>query len=85
VHVSCLCPGYTESSFHARAGTDKVRMARTRAMTAAEVARLGYEAFQANRRVKIAGLANTLMARSAAVTPHAVVLRVARFLMTSAA
>ncbi len=82
VHVSCLCPGYTESGFHARAGTDKVRVSRTKAMSAAEVAQLGYRAFQANRRVKIAGLANTLMARSAAVTPHALVLRVARFLLT---
>jgi short-subunit dehydrogenase len=82
VHVSCLCPGYTESAFHARAGTDKVRLAGSRAMSAAQVAAQGYHAFRTNRRVKIAGLANTLMAHSAAVTPHALVLRIARFLMT---
>jgi hypothetical protein len=48
------------------------------------VAKLGYQAFQANRRVKIAGIANAMMARSAAVTPHALVLRIARFLLTAA-
>ncbi|HUI94866.1 MAG TPA: SDR family NAD(P)-dependent oxidoreductase, partial [Xanthobacteraceae bacterium] len=83
VHVSCLCPGYTESGFHARAGTDKVRLASSRAMSAGQVAAEGYRAFRANRRVKITGLGNTVMARSAAVTPHALVLRIARFLLTS--
>jgi hypothetical protein len=39
---------------------------------------------QANRRVRITGLANTFMARSAAITPHALVLRIARFLLTAA-
>jgi short-subunit dehydrogenase len=83
VHVSCLCPGFTESAFHARAGTDKVRLARGRVMSAAQVAELGYRAFQANRRVKIPGLANAFMARSAAITPHALVLRIGRHLLTS--
>jgi short-subunit dehydrogenase len=84
VRVSCLCPGSTESAFHARAGTDKVRLARGPAMSSARVAALGYQAFQANRRVKITGLGNAFMAYSAAVTPHALVLRIARFLMTAA-
>jgi short-subunit dehydrogenase len=85
VHVSCLCPGYTESGFHARAGTDKVRFARSRAMSSAQVAAEGYRAFRGNRRVKITGLANAFMARSAAVTPHALVLRIARFLLSAQA
>jgi hypothetical protein len=84
VHVTCLCPGYTESAFHARAGTDKVRLARGRAMSSAQVAAEGYRAFQANRRVKITGLTNALMAHSAAITPHALLLRIARFLLTGA-
>lgn len=84
VHVTCLCPGYTESAFHARAGTDKVRLARGGAMSSAQVAAKGYRAFQANRRVKITGLANALLAHSAAITPHALLLRIARFLLTGA-
>ena len=84
VHVSCLCPGVTESGFHARAGTDKLALMHGGMMSAAAVAALGYQAFQANRRVKIAGLVNTMMARSAAMTPHALVLRIARMLLSPA-
>ncbi len=82
VRVSCLCPGYTESGFHARAGTDKLRLARGKVMSAAHVAQLGYSAYRANRRVKIAGVANAMMAHSAALTPHAIVLPIARRLLT---
>jgi len=84
VHVTCLCPGYTESGFHARAGTDKVRLAHGQAMSSARVAAEGYRAFRANRRVRITGVVNAFMARSAAITPHALVLRIARFLLTGA-
>jgi short-subunit dehydrogenase len=83
VRVSCLCPGVTESGFHSRAGTDKLRLARGNAMSAARVAELGYRAFQANKRVEITGLANALLAHSAAVTPHALVLRIARRLLSA--
>jgi uncharacterized protein len=82
VHVSCLCPGATETAFHARAGTDKTRLLRANVMSAAKAAALGYAAFQANRRVKITGLVNAVMAHSAAVTPHAIVLRIARGLLS---
>ena len=83
VQVSCLCPGATESAFHGRAGTDKVRLFQTGLMSAAKVARLGYRAFKANKRVRITGVRNTVMARSVAFTPRILILRIVRFLQTA--
>src|SRR5262249_56986799 len=51
VKVSCLCPGPTVSQFRERAGTNKVRLSQTGAqMPSMPVARMGYEAWQANER-----------------------------------
>jgi len=83
VHVSCLCPGVTESGFHKRAGTGKLRLLRGGMMSASKVARLGYTAFQANKRVKVTGTGNALMASAAALIPRGIVLRVARQLLSS--
>ncbi|MBU6298026.1 MAG: SDR family oxidoreductase [Alphaproteobacteria bacterium] len=83
VYVSCLCPGATESDFHVRAGTDKVRLLRMGQMSAAKVARLGHRAFKANRRVKIAGLRNAFMAWSVPFSPRPLVLRLVRYLQSA--
>ena len=40
VKVSCLCPGSTESSFHSRAGTDKLKSTQVVMMSATDVARI---------------------------------------------
>jgi short-subunit dehydrogenase len=82
VHVSCLCPGATESAFHKRAGGENLPLHRAGLMSAARVARLGYSAFQSNRRVKVTGAANALMARSVAFVPRALVLQVARQMLS---
>ena len=82
VKVSCLCPGATESAFHKRAAP-KI-CADARGMTSAgRVGRLGYGAFQANRRVIVAGAGNALMAGSVAFLPRSLVLRVARQALSS--
>ncbi len=78
VNVSCLCPGVTVSGFHKRAGSENLLLHRGGMMSAARVAKLGYRAFQANKRVEVAGTLNALMASSVAFTPRALVLRVAR-------
>jgi len=83
VHVSCLCPGSTQSAFRTRAGTDKVRLGRIGQMSAAKVARLGYRAFKVNKRVKITGTMNTIMARAVPFMPRSVVLRLVRYLQTA--
>ncbi|MGA9765152.1 MAG: SDR family oxidoreductase [Rhodomicrobium sp.] len=83
VHVSCLCPGATESGFHKRAGTEKLNLVRAGMMSSARAARLGYEAFQANKRVKVAGAGNALMAASVGFVPRPLVLRVTRKLLSA--
>jgi uncharacterized protein len=75
VHVSCLCPGPTVSKFRERAGTGKTRLSRAGTpMSSASVARMGYRAFQANRRVMITGLRNAFLARLVPFLPRATVL-----------
>jgi short-subunit dehydrogenase len=75
VHVSCLCPGPTASKFRERAGTGKTRLARAGTpMGSAEVAKLGYDGWRANRRVVITGARNALMARLVPFLPRRAVL-----------
>ncbi len=81
VHVTCLCPGVTETPFHARAGTDKLRATRLGRLSPVRVADIGYRAFQANKRVKIAGPADAATARLAAILPDRWVLRRVRRLL----
>lgn len=82
VKVTCLCPGATESSFHERAGTDKTAITRGGMMSAARVAEIGYRAFERNRRVVIAGAANTIMARAVPFMPRGLVLRMAKLILS---
>lgn len=83
VNVSCLCPGATESAFHKRAGTENLRLMRGGMMSAERVGQLGYDAFQANKRVIVTGAVNALMAGSVAFLPRSLVLRVARQALSS--
>jgi uncharacterized protein len=85
VHVSCLCPGPTESNFRARAGTGKTRLSSVGApMTSASVAKQGYRGFQRNTRVVITGLRNRLLARSAAFMPRKTLLGIVHNLQSPA-
>ena len=75
VHVSCLCPGPTESKFRARAGTGATRLSRVGTpMTSMSVAKLGYSAFRQNHRVAITGARNAVMARLVPFIPRRAVL-----------
>jgi short-subunit dehydrogenase len=85
VKVSCLCPGPTVSKFRERAATGATRLAHNgRVMASAPVARLGYDGFQRNRRVVIAGTRNALMARVAQYLPRTFALRVVRNMLEPA-
>jgi uncharacterized protein len=75
VHVSCLCPGPTESKFRERAGTGATRLSRVGTpMTSMSVAQLGYRAFRDNRRVMITGGRNAVLARLVPFLPRRMVL-----------
>ena len=83
VRVSCLCPGPTVSKFRERAGTNKVRLSRAGTqMPSMTVARMGYEAWQANKRVEVTGLRNRVMASLIPFMPRTTVLRAVRNLQS---
>jgi len=83
VKVSCLCPGPTVSKFRERAGTGKVRLSKTGTpMASMPVARMGYEAWQANRRVIVTGTRNRVIASLVAFMPRTTVLRLVRNLQS---
>jgi short-subunit dehydrogenase len=75
VHVSCLCPGPTVSNFRERAGTGKTKLSRMGTpMSSQSVARMGYRAFQKNRRVMITGTRNKVLARLGPFLPRKTLL-----------
>lgn len=85
IHITCLCPGPTESKFHGRAGTDKTRLSKAaRPMTSMAVARKGYNAFIANKRVIVTGVQNKALVAITRLTPRGALLRIVRALQSPA-
>lgn len=83
VKVSCLCPGPTVSRFRERAGTNKVRLSRASTqMPSMTVARMGYDAWQANKRVEVTGLRNRVMTSLVRFLPRTMLLRAVRNLQS---
>lgn len=85
VHVSCLCPGPTESKFRERAGTGKTRLARVaKVMPSAIVARMGYEAWKRNQPVKVTGARNAFQAGIVKYVPRKALLGMVRNIQSPA-
>ncbi len=83
VKVSCLCPGPTVSKFRERAGTGKTRLSQAGPpMPSMVVARMGYDAWKANKRVEITGTRNRVVASLVPFLPRATVLRLVRNLQS---
>jgi uncharacterized protein len=80
VTVTCLCPGATASEFAARAGMEGGRIFRN-AMSAADVARLGFTATMAGRRLAVPGLMNRLATLGVRLLPRGLVLEAGKRLL----
>ena len=78
ITVTCLCPGRTATEFFdAAAGHDGILFARTPTASAATMARAGYEAMLAGRRLVVPMWPDRLMAWLARASPRPLVLAIA--------
>jgi uncharacterized protein len=84
VTVTVLCPGPTRTGFVAAAGMEDTPLFRGAAMSAAEVARIGFDAMMAGKTEVIAGRRNRWMVGSARFAPRSLLARIARRLNSSA-
>ncbi len=80
VTVTCLCPGATTTEFAEVANFRNVTLFRN-AMSAAAVARQGYAATLAGRRLVITGFENRARALGVRFVPRGLVVALARKLM----
>ena len=80
VTVTVLCPGATATNFFKTAGANDIALRPT--MSAAEVARIGYRALKAGRRVAVAGLLNRVLAVGGRLAPHSLTLPATNALMS---
>jgi uncharacterized protein len=79
VTVTCLCPGVTESEFHAVAGTDAQPLTRSPlTMSAESVAEAGYRGMMRGRMVVIPGTFNRFGAQAVKFAPRRVILKIVR-------
>ena len=78
VTVTALCPGPTATNFSAQANAAHSSMfTPSLVMDARTVARLGYRALTAGRRVRVTGAANTLLSLAPRLLPRRWVARIA--------
>ncbi len=77
VTVTALCPGSTESEFSANADVEYSRTLRPTIMTAAEVARLGIEGYEAGQAIVVTGRTNWLGTLGAKFLPRRIARRIA--------
>jgi short-subunit dehydrogenase len=80
VTVTTLCPGATATNFFRAAGANEIALQPS--MSASEVARIGYRALMAGRRVVITGILNRILAFGGRLAPRSLTLPVTAALMS---
>ncbi len=78
ITVTALCPGSTESGFHAAAEGNEKQVKERKLPSAREVAEYAYNAMMNGKRVAIPGIKNTIMATAVRFLPRSVVVKTAR-------
>ena len=78
--VTAVCPGFTYSEFHDVTGTRRMmnRMPRWMWMSAADVARQGYDGMIAGEVVVVTGRLNSAIATLVRILPQRLVIGVGR-------
>jgi hypothetical protein len=80
VTVTTVCPGATATNFFRAAGANEIAL--QPAMSASEVARIGYRGLKAGRRVVITGMLNRILALGGRYGPHWITLPATAALMS---
>jgi short-subunit dehydrogenase len=80
ITVTALCPGSTETNFHAVVMGDKNLLKERKKSSPAEVAEFGYHSMMLGKRVAVHGFKNEIMAVSARLFPRSLVLKVTRMI-----
>jgi short-subunit dehydrogenase len=80
VTVTTLCPGATATNFFKAAGANEIVL--QPAMSASRVARIGYRALTAGRRVVVTGIVNRILAFGGRYAPHSLTLPATAALMS---
>ena len=80
VSVTVLCPGPTHTAFNERAGLQRTRLLRVRGMTAAAVARAGYQGLMRGIPVVIPGLGNRCLTVLERLVPRNTVTAMVRWI-----
>jgi short-subunit dehydrogenase len=76
--ITCLAPGPTETEFARTAGMTTARLFRGEVMSAAQVAKAGYDGWRAGKRLVIPGTRNLLGTLIVRVSPRGVAARIVK-------
>lgn len=77
VTVTAVCPGPTTTEFAKRANMEKSKLFSTGAMTAADVARIGFDGYESGRAIVVTGGRNRALAFGSKLLPRTFVRRAA--------
>ncbi len=84
VSVTALCPGVTRTGFQARAKVENTPLVHGGAMSARQVAEIGYKALLRGQAIVVSGFPNQLLAFAVRITPRSLTRRISHRMMQSA-